>query len=90
MTKNVVGYHGKNQFISIINYKSGPRSEIKNTIFQDWKNGFVITGICYNHGLSEYLVIMTKSNASQSYGWFDPSEESEQFKAKQIIHFGVQ
>ena len=81
MTKNVVGYHGKNQIISRKNYKSGPRSErseIKNTIFQDWKNGFVITGICYNHGLKEYLIVMTESTDSQNYEWFKPSDDSMQ------------
>ena len=81
MTKNVVGYHGKEQIICTKNYKSGPRSErseIKNTIFQDWKNGFVITGICYNHGLKEYLIVMTESTDSQNYEWFKPSDDSMQ------------
>ena len=86
MTKNVVGYHGKNQIISRKNYKSGPRSErseIKNTIFQDWKIGYAITGICYNHGLKEYLIVMTESTADQNYEWFKPSEDSEKEKEEE-------
>ena len=83
MTKNVVGYHGKEQIICTKNYKSGPRSErseIKNTIFQDWKIGYAITGICYNHGLKEYLFVVTESTSDQNYKWFKPTEESEKQK----------
>ena len=75
MTKNVNQYHGKRQVFLRKKYWQNMDAKIS----QYWNNGFAITGICYNHGLSEYLVIMTKSNASQSYGWFEPSEESEQF-----------
>ena len=85
MTKNVVSYNGKSQIININiinkNYRPGPRSEkwseIKTTLFQNKENGYVITGICYNHGLKEYLIVFTESTASQNYKWFKPSEDKE-------------
>ena len=75
MTKNVNQYHGKHQVFLRQKYWRSMDARIS----QCWNNGYSITGICYNHGLSEYLVIMTKSNASQSYEWFEQTEESEQF-----------
>ena len=75
MTKNVDEYHGKRQIFLRKNYWS----KMDAKIIQYWDKGFRITGICYNHGLGEYLVIMTKSTASQSYEWFKDSEEREQF-----------
>ena len=84
MTKNVARYHGKRQ-IFLFKNKLGPSSEkwskIKYTIFQDYlQNGYVITGICYNHGLKEYLFVVTESTSDQNYKWFKPTEESEKQK----------
>ena len=76
MTKNVDLYHGKRQSFLRDNYWS----KMQAKIIQYVNNGFVITGICYNHGLNEYLVVMTESTASQNCKWFKPSEECEQFR----------
>ena len=37
----------------------------------------MITGICYNHGLGEYFVVMTESTATQNYEWFN--DDCEKF-----------
>jgi len=85
MTQNVVGFHGKGQRF----FKKNDWSDIKTEISKEWEDGRVITGICYNHGLEEYLVVMTKSSAGQNYKWFKPSEltkrkswENKEFQEK--------
>ena len=65
MTDNVNGYHGKGQtYISTSSW-----SDIENEIGKHYKDGKIITSICYNQGLQEYLVVMTTSSAGQSYKW---------------------
>ena len=76
MTKNVVGYHGKRQCW----FTRSSWAEIEIEIEKNWSNGKVITGICYNQGLKQYLVVMTESAADQSYRCFKYSEFSEQSK----------
>ena len=42
-------------------------NEVKKYISEKWKEGMIITGICYSTGLKQYLVIMTESADGQSY-----------------------
>ena len=63
MTDNVNGYHGKGQSY----FSRSSWSDIESEIKKCYKDGRIITSICYNHGLHEYLVVMTTSPAGQSY-----------------------
>ena len=76
MTKNVVGYHGKLQTY----FTKNSWSDIETEISKHWENGKIITGICYNHGLKQYLVVMIESTAGQNYERFKSSESSEKSK----------
>ena len=67
MTEKVVGYHGQAQRYH--NHKTW--SEIETAISDSYKDNEIITGICYNRGLQEYLVVTTESDASQSFEWMD-------------------
>ena len=49
--------------------KQSTWNEVKKYISEKWKEGMIITGICYSTGLKQYLVIMTESSEGQDYKW---------------------
>lgn len=71
MTDNVNGYHGKGQ--NYFSRSSWP--DVANEIGKHYKDGKIITSICYNQGLEEYLVVMTTSSAGQSHKWTTTSTD---------------
>ena len=81
MTENVVGSQGK-QFL--ITHSSWP--DVESMIEKYYKEGKIITALCYNVGRQEYLVVMATSRATQSFEWrrhsgsngFDISMEDEE------------
>ena len=71
MTDNVDGYQGQTQ--SYFCRSSWP--DVNDEIEKNYKDGKIITSICYNFGLRQYLVVMTKSSAGQSYHWSSNTTE---------------
>ena len=83
MTKDTKEYDGKGQTWFTRSTWTDTREEIQ----EGYKEGKVITEICYSTGLQQYLVVMTKMPQGQTYGWFDTAEtiamsdwEDEKFK----------
>ena len=72
MTENVEGYSSRSQIY--INSSSWPKDEIKEGL----KKGRIITDICYNEGLHEYMVVMTSTSERQKYRWFESSDGSKE------------
>ena len=71
MTDKVDGYHGKGQTY----FSRSSWSDIDSEIGKHYQDGKIITSICYNQGLKEYLVVMTTISAGQSYMWTKDSSE---------------
>ena len=72
MTDNVDGFRGQKQ--SYFCGSSWPN--VEEEIKKKYKDRLIITSICYNLGLREYLVVMTKSSARQLYHKSSDSIES--------------
>ena len=70
MTKDTKEYDGKGQKW----FTRSTWSETRDEIQEGYKEGKVITGICYSTGLEQYLVVMTKMPQRQSYRWFNTTE----------------
>lgn len=66
MTKDPNEYKGEQTCFTRIS-----RQEAKNEIQKNYKEGRVITGICYSTGLGQYFVVMTATPQGQTYGWFN-------------------
>ena len=84
MTKGTKEYDGKGQ-----TWFTGSNWTVaSNGIREAYKEGKVITGICYSTWLEQYLVVMTKMPQEQTYRWFKRFEttaamrdwEDEKFK----------
>ena len=71
MTDKVSGYHDAGQ--SYFTRKSW--SDVSSEIGKHYKDGKIITSLCYNQRLKEYLVIMTASSEGQSYKRTSNSKE---------------
>lgn len=67
MTKDVNEYKDKKQR-TLFRRKW---SEIKKEVTKGWKEGMVISGVCYSPGLREYCLVMTEFPERQKYQWFD-------------------
>ena len=71
MTKGTKEYHGKPQkWFTCRTWK-----EANDDIQEGYKEGSVITGICYSIGLKLYFVVMTASMGEQCSRWFDRTEK---------------
>ena len=75
MTDKVSGFHDAGQ--SYFTRKSW--SDVASEIGKHYKDGKIITSLCYNQGLEQYLVVMTTSSAGQSYKWSANSEEGSKW-----------
>ena len=87
MTKDTKEYDGKRQTCSTRSTWTDTREKIR----EGYKEGRVITGICYSTGLKQYLLVMTKMPQEQTYRWFGNTEriarsDWEQEKFKQGFH----
>ena len=87
MTKDTKEYDGKGQKW----FTRSTWTETRDKIQEGYKEGKVITGICYSTGLKQYLVVMTKMPQRQTYRWFDTAEtiamsDWEREKFKQGFH----
>ena len=71
MTKDTKEYDGKGQKW----FTRSTRTETRDEIQEGYKEGKVITGICYSTGLEQYLVVMTKMPQRQSYRLFGKTEK---------------
>ncbi len=49
--------------------------KISEKIQSGYREGRVITGLCYCSGKGQYLLVMTESAERQCYSWFSPKEE---------------
>ena len=67
MTKHTKEYHGKQQRW----FTKRTRRETKDAIWKGYREGKVITGICYASGLKLYFVVMTASRRRQCFRWLD-------------------
>ncbi|XP_075244681.1 uncharacterized protein LOC142338695 [Convolutriloba macropyga] len=52
-------------------------SKTRDKIREEYDDGKIITGICYNTGEKSYMVVMTESPSEQSYKWFGPDDVTE-------------
>ena len=71
MTKDTKEYDGKGQKW----FTRSTWTETRDEIQEGYKEGKVITGICYSTGLEQYLVVMTKMPQRQSYRLFGKTEK---------------
>jgi len=69
MTKDTHEYKGRRQLFFTRKSWQGVSSEIEKY----YKEGKVITGICYSTGLGKYFVVMTETPQGQAYERFDNS-----------------
>ena len=63
MTRGAKGYAGKKQ--TCITKDSW--HEAQEFISLQWKDGKILTGICYSTGKKQYLLVMTESSERQTY-----------------------
>ena len=70
MTRGAAGFGGKRQICTTKN----SWDEAKEFISQQWKDGKILTGICYSTGLKKYLLVMTESSENQRYKWGTSSQ----------------
>lgn len=70
MTKNTKEYHGKEQEW----FTRHTWDEAKEKINEGYRNGMVLTGICYSTRLEQYFVVITKTRQRQTSRWFTMNE----------------
>ncbi|XP_068723743.1 uncharacterized protein [Montipora capricornis] len=76
MTKETKEYNSKAQSCFISNSCRDVALQIK----MRYKEGKVITGICYSVGLYQYFVVMTEEPSKcQAFGWFDTRSDAEKW-----------
>ena len=71
MTGKVDRFHSKSQTY----FTRSSWSDVESKINKHYEYGKIITSICYNQGLEEYLVVMTKSSDGQRYKWTTSSSK---------------
>ena len=76
MTRGAKGYDGKKQVCST----RSSWAMAKKYISEQWKDGKIITGICYSTEKKEYLVVMTESSEGQNYGNYDSEWMDQEYK----------
>ena len=73
MTSETEEYHGKRQKWFV----QEEWRQVDDAIQEGYKDGMVITGICYSTGLKQYFVVMTETPGKQTYQRFNASTAEE-------------